>query len=88
VPSTFSYSSYDTVWLLGLALLEANSTDVDAVKSAIPIIAANYSGAIGPTTLNENGDLKQANYDIWGVRDGEWKKLGNYTKATDSILMN
>ncbi len=86
-PNTFVHSSYDAVWLIGLAMLETQSTDVSTIKAIIPEIAENYSGAIGPTKLNEAGDLAQANYEVWGIRGGEWVLLGQYTQSTDSISL-
>jgi branched-chain amino acid transport system substrate-binding protein len=86
-PNSFVLSSYDAVWIIGLAILETQSTDVTTIKSVISDIAENYSGAIGPTILNEAGDLAQANYEVWGIRGGEWVLLGQYTQSTDSISL-
>ena len=86
-PNTFVHSSYDAVWIIGLAMLETQSTDVSTIKAAIPEIAENYSGAIGPTKLNEAGDLAQADYEVWGIRDGEWVLLGKYTQSDDSVTL-
>jgi branched-chain amino acid transport system substrate-binding protein len=86
-PNTFVHSSYDAVWIIGLAMLETQSSDVSAIKAAIPGIAENYSGAIGPTKLNEAGDLAQADYEVWGIRGGEWVLLGKYSQSTDSISL-
>jgi branched-chain amino acid transport system substrate-binding protein len=86
-PNSFVLSSYDAVWIIGLSILETQSTDVTTIKSVIPDIAENYIGAIGPTILNEAGDLAQANYEVWGIRGGEWVLLGQYTQSTDSISL-
>lgn len=86
-PNTFVHSSYDAVWIIGLAILETQSTDVSIIKTKIPEIAENYSGSIGPTKLNEAGDLAQADYEIWGIRGGEWVLLGKYTQSDDSISL-
>ena len=86
-PNSFVLSSYDAVWIIGLSMLETQSTDVTKIKSVISDIAENYSGAIGPTILNEAGDLAQANYEVWGIRGGEWVLLGQYTQSTDSISL-
>ena len=86
-PNSFVLSSYDAVWIIGLSILETQSTDVTKIKAVISDIAENYSGAIGPTILNEAGDLAQANYEIWGIRGGEWILLGQYTQSTDSISL-
>ncbi len=86
-PNTFVHSSYDAVWIIGLAILETQSTNTTAIKSVISNVAENYNGAIGPTKLNEAGDLAQANYEVWGIRGGEWVLLGEYTEATDSVSL-
>jgi len=86
-PNTFVHSSYDAVWIIGLAMLETQRTDVSTIKDAIPGIAENYSGAIGSTKLNEAGDLAQADYEVWGIRGGEWVLLGKYTSASDSVSL-
>ena len=89
-PNSFVYSSYDMVWILGEAMLQADSPEAYKIKLELDRVLEeyNYKGTLGPITLNNNGDLKQADYDIWGLRDGQWVKLGTYTKTTDSILMN
>ncbi|RNJ75816.1 MAG: ABC transporter substrate-binding protein [Nitrosopumilus sp. H13] len=84
-PSTYASSAYDAVWIAGLAISEARSSDAAAVRDVIPLVAEMYSGAIGSTKLNEAGDLEQANYDIWGVRDGQWVLLGRYVHTGDVI---
>jgi len=86
-PNTFVHSSYDAVWIIGLAMLQTQSTDVTTIKAVIPDIAEHYYGAIGNTKLNEAGDLAQADYEIWGIRGEEWVLLGKYTQATDSISL-
>ena len=86
-PNTFVHSSYDAVWLIGLSMLETQSTDVSTIKAIFPEIAENYSGAIGATKLNEAGDLAQADYEVWGIRGGEWVLLGKYTQSDDSITL-
>ncbi len=86
-PNTFVYSSYDAVWIIGLSILQTQGTDVSKIKSVFSDVAEHYYGAIGPTILNEAGDLAQANYEVWGIRGGEWVLLGQYSHATDSISL-
>jgi len=86
-PNTFVHSSYDAVWLIGLSMLQTQSTDVSTIKAVIPDIAEHYYGAIGSTKLNEAGDLAQADYEVWGIRGGEWVLLGKYTQGTDSVSL-
>ncbi len=87
VPNTFVHPSYDVVWIVGLAMLQTQSTDVSTIKAVIPDIAEHYYGASGPTKLNDAGDLAQADYEVWGIRGGEWVLLGKYTQATDSVSL-
>ena len=86
-PNTFVYSSYDAIWIIGLSILQTQSTDVSKIKSVFSDVAEHYYGAIGPTILNEAGDLAQANYEVWGIRGGEWVLLGQYSHATDSVSL-
>ncbi len=85
VPDTYVHSSYDTVWIVGLAILAAQSSNADDVKAAIPGVAEKYSGAVGSTKLNAAGDLAQGNYEVWGIRDGDWRLLGQYTQSDDAL---
>ncbi|MCE2498575.1 MAG: hypothetical protein J4F28_06260, partial [Nitrosopumilaceae archaeon] len=78
-------TSHDVVWLLGLSILEAQSTGVDVVKSVLPAVASKYSGALDSVDLNEAGDLGAADYRIWSVIDSEWVIADVYDFETDSI---
>ena len=89
-PSTSVHPSYDAPWIVGLAMLETQSTDVDAIKRILPRIAENFDGATGGMDgiiLNDAGDRDSADYDIWGIRGGEWVLLGKYTQSDDSLAL-
>lgn len=78
-PLSFVYPSYDAVWIIGMSIMEAGTTDVDKVKAVLPDVAARYSsGAMAATNLDENGDLDLANYQIWKIADGVWVKSGAF----------
>ena len=79
-------TSHDVVWLLGLSILEAQSTDVDAVKAVLPEVASEYSGALDSVDLNEAGDLSGADYGVWSIIDNEWVLADVYDFETDSIV--
>ena len=87
-PSTFAHATYDTVWLLGLAVLEAGSSEAWIVRDALPVVADRHEGAIGGTALNEAGDLASSDYDIWGVRDGSWKRIGSFGHEYGRITLD
>jgi len=84
IPNTYAFSTYDSVWIIGMAILEKQTTDMSTIKEIIPDIAENYSGIIGSTRLNEAGDLDNSNYEIWGVSNAEWILVGKYDSVTDS----
>ena len=86
-PGIYAYASYDAVWVIGLTMLDTQSTDALTIKGKLPEIAGTYSGAIGSTRLNAAGDLEQADYDIWGIRGGDWELLGKYTESTGRVVL-
>ena len=86
-PNTYTHSSYDAAWIIGLSIEEAGSADVDAVAAVLPAVASDYVGAMGDIELNAAGDLAQADYTIWGVVDGEWDEVGSYSQADDAVTM-
>ena len=87
LPTTFVYQAYDAAWLVGLSILETGSTDAASVKSVFHEVAADYSGALGATTLNEAGDLAAADYAIWNISGDTWIETGKYSLLNDAITM-
>ena len=75
VASTYGYAAYDSVWLLGMAILHTQSTDTGALTEAIPQVAAQMLGASGNLTLTEYGDLATAKFEVWQVADGDWIRV-------------
>ena len=84
--STFTYPSYDSVWLLGLSIQQAQTTDVDVLRETVPLVASHTFGSIGSMELNDAGDLIGATYEIWQVADGGWIKTNDYDPITQSII--
>ena len=81
-PAVYAYSTYDAVWVAGMAMLEADSNDGADVISQIHTAAANRTGAMGNNALTPAGDLALSNYTVQAVRDGMWKDLGPVNTAT------
>lgn len=79
---TFVHASYDSVWLLGLSMLEAGSSDGADLKKVIPGVADGRQGAIGDMTLNEAGDLAQADYEFWQTVEGGQVPAGTYESGS------
>ena len=86
-PSTIWPHAYDSAWVLGLSILHANSTDAAHIREALPGVAAGYGGALLSTNLNEAGDLLPTDYRIVRVAGGNWTAIGNYSTATDTIIL-
>lgn len=86
IPNAYAFSTYDSVWIIGLAILQTQGTEMSVIKEIIPSIAEDYSGVIGSTKLNAAGDLDNSNYEIWGVENSKWVLVGTYNSDTDSIL--
>lgn len=83
--SGYTYPSYDSVWLLGTSILQAQTTDVDALTEVVPLVAARSLGSAGPLGLSEAGDLAQSTYEVWQVVDGEWTRIAGYESVTQSL---
>ena len=75
---TFVHASYDAVWLLGLSMLEAGSSDGADLRKVISGVADGRQGAIGDMTLNAAGDLALADYEFWQTVEGGQAPAGTY----------
>ncbi len=86
-PNIYAITAYDVVWALGLSILAADSTETDAIVSAMPGVLEDYSGGLGSIVLNDAGDMGVAVYNIFTVRDSQWTLIGSYDSATDSLVL-
>ncbi len=77
IPTVYAYCTYDAVWLAGLAMEAAQSTDTDAIKTNMIPVAENHTGAVGSTKLNAAGDLDSSDYAVWTIRDDQWMVIGS-----------
>lgn len=92
-PIVYAHMGYDTVWLVGLSVIEAGTADAGAVKAALPGVADAYVGAMGDIRLNEAGDLADADYEVWrvvvggggGEEGAGWAPAGSYDRRTGGI---
>lgn len=81
----YSYPSYDSVWLLGTSILQAQTTDIDVLKEVIPLVARHSLGSVGSLELSEEGDLLGGSNEIWQVVDGEWVRIAGYDPTNQSL---
>lgn len=70
--SVYTYPAYDSIWLLGMSIMEAQTTDVPVLVETIPKVAAEMKGSVGDLRLGKGGDLLGASYEIWRIEDGRW----------------
>jgi len=89
-PESYSYGIYDIVWAYTLSILKTDSTDPETIKEILPEVSASFFGASGWIELDEAGDRKAGDYVIWQVVETspdvyEWKIVGKYILATDSV---
>ena len=73
-PISFVHPSYDSIWVLGKAVMTARSAEAQDVKAVFADVAAGYSGALRSTQLNAAGDLSLANYQVWNIHNNTWVK--------------
>jgi len=91
-PDCYAYVAYDIVWALTYSLLSVNRYDSEAVRTVLQSLRFfSFFGASGLIVLDENGDRTHGDYDLWAIVEVEagvkyeWKLLGTYIHATDSI---
>jgi len=89
-PESYSYAIYDIVWVYSLSLLKADKYDAEAVREVLPQVTASFFGASGWIELDESGDRKAGDYVIWQIVEvspgtNDWKIVGKYILATDSV---
>ncbi len=87
-PTSFLTVAYDAVWVMALTMQEAQSVNAADMKAVIADVVSRYGGTTGDIRLNEAGDLASADYEVWGVRDGQWEKIGVYTGADGSLALD
>ena len=89
VRTTYEYSAYDSVFVLGRAIEAAMSSAQDGtygpldVRSSVRAAAADYDGALGDIELNKAGDLRTPNsYATWtidaAINGSAWTKVDTH----------
>lgn len=80
------YTMYDAVWLAGLSILEANSSDPADVRKVVRDVAVSHSdGALSSVELNAAGDLMLGSYELWRLGEDGWVRSLAYDGQSDSI---
>lgn len=84
-PNIYTYSAYDSVWLVGKSIMEAGSAEPADIRRVLPEVAAAHTGAMSSTDLDDAGDLLLANYRILSIVNGTWVEAGKYSAERDLL---
>jgi len=89
-PESYSYAIYDIVWAYALSLMVVNKYDAEAVRAVLPTVTKTMFGASGWIELDEAGDRKAGDYDIWQIAEispgkYDWAPIGLWVYLTDSV---
>ena len=68
-------AAYDSAWVLGLSILQAQSDDPIRIREALPAVASSYDGLVESVGMNANGDMISRSYEAWAVLNGQWVLL-------------
>ena len=81
-PSSLAYTAYDSVWLVGLAMIEANGADIG---ETLPCVVSGYDGAYAYSGFNEAGDLPPVNHAVLSVIGGQWVHVATHLADGNTI---
>lgn len=81
-----AYSTYDSILVLGNAMLAAQTANPDELIAAIPHVAAQTYGTLSWDTLDANGDLAAADYTVWRVAGDAWVVAGTFVHVADRLV--
>ncbi|NPE28700.1 ABC transporter substrate-binding protein [Methanococcoides sp. SA1] len=80
IPESYALIAYDALWIATFVDLDAIPNNDESLKMAMKTITDTHYGISGWTLLNENGDRKYWNYDIWTVTEADesyqWELYG------------
>jgi branched-chain amino acid transport system substrate-binding protein len=91
-PDSYSIISYDSAWLIALAVIKAGTYDGEQIKNLLPSVAAEYDGVSGKIEFDQYGDRASGDYKISYVsKDASgnynWVVYGIWHYATDDITV-
>jgi branched-chain amino acid transport system substrate-binding protein len=71
---------WDDTWIMCLSLLETGGKFGESLLKTVPRVAERYYGVTGPTPLDDNGDLRQADFGVWHAAKVNGKYQYDYFK--------
>jgi branched-chain amino acid transport system substrate-binding protein len=78
IPESYALTAYDALWIATFVNLDAVADNDKSIEMAMDTLTDTYYGISGWAILNENGDRKYWDYDIWKVTEEKgsykWEK--------------
>jgi branched-chain amino acid transport system substrate-binding protein len=84
-PDIYALATYDAAWIAALSILNAGKYDSDAIKAAVPTVAAAYWGATGNSELNAAGDRVTMDMEFWAVVQSNWQRVATYSSVNQQV---
>jgi branched-chain amino acid transport system substrate-binding protein len=84
-PDIYALATYDAAWIAALSILSAGRYDSDAIRAALPTVAAKYWGATGNTELNSSGDRVTMDMEFWAVVNSTWERVATYSSVNQQV---
>ncbi|WMW21893.1 penicillin-binding protein activator [Methanolobus mangrovi] len=80
MPESYALAAYDALWIATFVDLDSIPENDESVNLAMKTLTDTYYGVSGWTILDESGDRKYWDYDIWTVSEGDgtyqWELYG------------
>jgi ABC-type branched-subunit amino acid transport system substrate-binding protein len=90
MPDFVEVNLYDTMWIMALSVLIADTTDASSVGDVVRDVSLSYSGVSGNCSFSEGGRRLNNDWTIWGfdVENNEvkGKNYGLYDSSLESIF--
>lgn len=92
-PDSYSIISYDSAWLIALAVIQAGVYDGEQIKNLLPTVAQTYDGVSGKIVFDQYGDRASGDYKISYVTKDpatgnyKWVVYGIWHYDTDTITV-
>ena len=92
IPESYALTSYDALWIATFVHLDAVPENDKSIKIAMDTLTDTYYGISGWTILNDQGDRKYWDYDIWKVtgEDGtyRWEKKKSASMRGEELIFS
>jgi len=88
-PDAFTLAAYDALHVATLTYAAVGLESIETYRSQLLTLAAAYTGATGPTTLNPAGDRAVGDYEFYQVCSGTapaWARVAAYQAAAGTIV--